>query len=284
MFDAAARHLNFRRAAEELNLTQGAVAQQVRRLEQELGFKLFHRKARGLDLTESGKQYHGPIRQALGIIIDATESFSSVDKVVKISVQPSLAAKWLVPRLHEFQRSNPDIDVQVIATETLADFKSDGVDLAIRQGELKSDSDIEATLLAPVNLRAVCSPQYASDCRQIGDLSDFTAHPLIQDGHYLWDRIFKEGGITCMPRKNEFNQTSLAMEAAANGQGVALVAELLAQDDIKSGRLVEIWKAGQISNDGFYLLTPKHRKPKAAVRTIVQWCLEAAQKHNSLIK
>ena len=117
MFDAAARHLNFRLAAEELHLTQGAVAQQVRRLEADLGLSLFHRKARGLALTEIGRGYHISVRRALAIIDDATHKLRPQNTLVTLSVTMALASRWLVPRLGAFSRSNPDIETKIVVTE-----------------------------------------------------------------------------------------------------------------------------------------------------------------------
>ena len=273
VFDAAARHLNFRLAADELNVTQGAVAQQVRRLEQDLGFKLFHRKARGLAFTELGRNYHGPIRQALSIIDDATEKLKPRNTTLRISVTPSFAAKWLVPRLKLFQQAHPNINVQTVATEGLADFKTDGVDLAIRQGEPPFGDNTEVALLAPLDLRAVCNATYAKKHKSVERIEDFTKHYLIQDGHRLWDRLFEEAGLKALSQALEFNQTSLAMEAAANGQGVALVPALLTLSDLEQGKLVEVWRPEVDELTGYYILSPKLRQPKAIVEIMREWCI-----------
>ena len=137
MFDAAARHLNFRLAADELHLSQGAVAQQVRRLEADLGHKLFQRHARGLSLTDTGRSYHQPVRQALALIEDATNTLAPAEQRVTLSVPPSFASKWLVPRLPEFEAAHPGIELRVLAEEALSNFKRDGIDLAIRLAPLR---------------------------------------------------------------------------------------------------------------------------------------------------
>lgn len=127
MFDAAARHLNFRLAAEELNLTQGAVAQQVRRLESDLGLQLFYCKARGLALTEVGRRYHRPVSRALAMIDDATRKIQPESTSITLSSTPSFASKWLVPRLVSFSQAYPTIDVQTVASEGLANHRYLGV-------------------------------------------------------------------------------------------------------------------------------------------------------------
>ncbi|MEL7529068.1 MAG: LysR family transcriptional regulator, partial [Pseudomonadota bacterium] len=134
MFDAAARHLNFRLAAEELNLTQGAVAQAIRAMEADLGLRLFERKARGLSFTEAGRRYHSEISKGLEIINEATRNLLPAVNRVSISLPPSFASKWLVPRLPNFMETNPDIDVRIIASEHLTDFQTQDVDIAVRQG------------------------------------------------------------------------------------------------------------------------------------------------------
>jgi len=272
MFDAAARHLNFRLAALEVNVTQGAVAQQVRRLEADLGCKLFHRKARGLELTDIGRNYFGPVRRALAIIDDATDKLRPQGTTLKISVTPSFAAKWLVPRLSAFEQANPGIEVQTVATEGLADFRTDGVDLAIRQGEPPAGGGLRVDYLAPLDLCAVCSPGYAKTIGPIRHFTDLTAHRLVHDGHNQWARLLEEAGLSASSSKMQFNQTALAIEAAMNNQGIALVPWLLAEADITQKRLVEVWRDSQSGTNGYYLVSPQFQKAKPATRTMIDWC------------
>ncbi len=273
MFDAAARHLNFRLAAQELNLTQGAVAQQVRRLEADLGLKLFTRKARGLELTEVGRGYHLPVRRALATIEEATRKLKPENTRLRLSVTPSFAAKWLVPRLSAFEQANPDVDVQTVATEALADFRTDGVDLAIRLGVPPFGDSLEAVLLAPLELCAVCSPDIAGDIGPITDVAEFADYRLIQDSHHQWDSLLDEAGLGLSLRKTQFNQTALAMDAAMNGQGIALVPHLLAEADIAQLRLVSLWHQADSIESGFYIVRPNAREPNPAQKAMVDWLL-----------
>ena len=144
MFDAAARRLNFGRAAEDLNLTQGAVAQQVRRLEADLGRKLFIRRARGLELTAEGRAYATEIRRSMEIIEEATRVFEAESRTLTLSVPPSFATKVLAPNLSAFSAHHPDIEVEIVASETIARFSGDDVDMAVRQGEPPFGDDIQA--------------------------------------------------------------------------------------------------------------------------------------------
>ena len=275
MFDAAARHLNFRVAAEELYLTQGAVAQQVRQLERALGVTLFNREARGLSLTPQGATYHEAVHTGLSIIDAATRKMGTRSRSVTASVPPSLASKWLVPRLHDFATLHPEVELHIIASERLADFVTDGVDVAIRQGLPRGDGALTTELLAPLRLSAVCSPALVEQELRISQLEDFVHYPLIQDAHRLWDALFAERGLSRSDRMLQFNQTSLAMDAAANGQGIALAPGLLLADDLDSGRLRELWRVPDTGRAGYYLMYPT--RPDAARDTLVEWlCTQAA--------
>ena len=273
MFDAAARHLNFRLAAEELNLTQGAVAQQVRHLEAELGLKLFDRKARGLALTAIGRTYHAPVHRALAMIEEATEKLHPQSTQLVLSVTPSFAAKWLVPRLGAFEKAHPGIDIQTVASEGLSNFQSDGVDLAIRQGHPPFGEDVLAVLLAPLELCAVCSPALGEEIGHIEHLKDFAGHRLIQDSHNLWDRLLEEAAPGAPFGKVQFNQSALAMDAAANGQGIALVPRLLADADISQKKLTVLWRDTAQNQPGYYIVYPNQDKQKPARQIMIDWFL-----------
>ncbi len=266
MFDAAARHLNFGRAAEELHLTQGAVAQQVRRLEADLGHKLFHRHARGLTLTDTGRSYHAPVRQALALIRDATDTLAPAVQQVTLSVPPSFASKWLVPRLPEFAARHPDIDLRIVAEESLTDFKQGGIDIAIRQGSKPQESSLNSALLSLVDLVAVARPDSALIQEDALELADLAQHTLIQDGHRHWDHLLRQEGITGTGRVLQFNQTALAMDAAMNGQGIALVPRIF----LGSQPLTELWQAPRLGGQGFYVLWPSSQN---RAKTVVDWLL-----------
>lgn len=133
-FAAAGRHLSFRAAAEDLGVTQGAVAQQVRGLEEHLGLRLFLREPRGLAFTEEGRAYHAAVARAFSQLSKATAALRAAPSRVTISVTPTFASKWLIPRLSEFTEAHPGIDLRITATERVSSFHADGIDLAVRQG------------------------------------------------------------------------------------------------------------------------------------------------------
>lgn len=271
MFDAAARHLNFRLAAEELNLTQGAVAQQVRRLEADLGLALFERKPRGLELTETGRAYHEAIRSAIAIIEDATRKLIPSASQIKLSVTPSFASKWLVKRLSRFALACPDIDLQIVAEERLVSFRADGVDLAIRHAKPKHDQGLKSFLFAPLNLCAVTGPNYAKEIGPITRIEDLTAHSLVHDGHRYSDKLLEGANKAAQKRIMRLNQTALATEVAMNGQGIALAPHILVQDDVAAGRLVVIRRDSGAEIGGYYLVHPEAAKPNPALDRVIAW-------------
>lgn len=157
-FEVSARHLNFRAAADEIGVTQGAVAQQVRHLEDALGVALFERLPRGLALTADGFAYFADVRRALNLIGDATDRLAKRRANVTISTTPSFASRWLIPRLASFGDEHPGVDLRVIADSQFATFQGDGVDLAIRYGKPPFGKGLVTRLLFPVDIYAVCSP------------------------------------------------------------------------------------------------------------------------------
>jgi len=255
MFDAAARHLNFRVAAEELNLTQGAVAQAVRGLEADLGVVLFRRLARGLALTEMGEVYHSKISRGLALIDEAASGLQPPSNTISVSVPPSFASKWLVPKLPNFAEAYSELEVRIVATEAVTNFASQDVDIAIRQGGRPNDGNSKASLLAPIDLCAFCSPVAKFSTRRTASLKRLAHLPLIQDSHRHWERLLpNDSGVS---QFLQFNQTALALDAAANGQGVAIAPVLVGARDVELGRLVEIWRDKSPDEDGFWLVQPR---------------------------
>ena len=274
MFDAAACRLNFRLAAEDLNLTQGAVAQQVRNLESDLGVKLFLREARGLKLTDEGRRYHQQVSRALTIIEAATSELRQTDTSVTLSLPPSLASKWLVPRLARFSRQHPDIEIRTVASVEISNFRNDGVDIAIRQGLAPAAADLRIDRLAPLDLCAVCNPDLAKTLEPVSEVGDFAGLKLIQDGHNHWKLLFAKMGLPVPNRLVQFNQTALATEAAAGGQGITLAPRLLIQSDLENGRLVNIWQPPANPDMGFFIVMPAVGGRNSAAREVIRnWLL-----------
>lgn len=275
-FDAAARALNFRVAAVELNVTQGAVAQQVRGLEASLGIRLFDRHARGLTLTDAGKRYHRPVSKALAEIAAATADIAPETEDVRISVTPSFASKWLVPRLRAFATAHPHINLEMTASEALANFRNDGIDLAIRQATPPFGSAFETHKIADHDLRAVAAPGYAANAA--ATLTDFTEMTLVQDSHRFWERLLTQADIVPPKRMLQLGQTTLAMDAAANGQGVAIAPTILAHDAIARGDLTSLWAFEPELGDAYYALRLRSGRKTSAITEVITWLKGEAAK------
>ncbi|TGQ64199.1 LysR family transcriptional regulator [Mesorhizobium sp. M00.F.Ca.ET.186.01.1.1] len=278
-FEAAARHLNFRVAAIELNVTQGAVAQHVRGLEADLGAKLFERLPRGLALTDEGRAYVPNIRRAFDLISEATQLLRPEPARLTISVTPTFATKWLIPRLQHFMAGNPLVDLRVLASESLSSFQADGVDIAVRQGRAPFGPGLIVDLLFPQQIIAVCSPALLPDgARQIAP-AGIQHHVLLHDAHNLWPEFMEKAvglKMTAELKRMRFNQTGLAIDAALAGQGIALASRFLVAADLAAGRLLQPIAAEMRGTQDFHIVMPRksrHPEPTQAVR---QWLLDAA--------
>lgn len=279
-FEASGRHLNFRLAAEELHVTQGAVAQQVRALESLLNIKLFDRHARGLSLTNEGRRYLPPLRRAFDMIAEATENLAPKDAVVTISSTPSFATRWLVPRLGIFAAEHPEIRIRLDASNTLANFQNDGIDIAIRQGKPPFGPGLRTDPLFDSEVIAVCHVDLTQGTNAIHAPKDLRHHVLLEDTHGLWP-VFLEAALGDAPiddvKTMNFSQTSLAIDAAIACQGVALTNRALVKDDLLENRLCQPFSFSLVSDEGFYIVAPREPRNPGLVSIVRDWLI--AQTH-----
>ncbi len=276
-FEAAARHLNFRLAAEELSVTQAAVAQQVRGLEAYLGVKLFERLPRRLALTDQGRDYAPDVRRAFELLADATHALRPAPERLTISVTPTFASKWLIPRLPEFVEAHPFVDLRILASEKVSDFRSDDVDIAVRQGNPPFGPDLESDLLFTQELVAVCSPALVPKGRSSLRLAELGGQVLLQDAHDLWPRFMQEtqgAGVPAGARKLRFNQTSLAIDAAVAGQGIALVSRFLVEPELRSSRLVPAMPGTLRGMADFHVVVPRSPRRRESTGMVRAWLLD----------
>ncbi|WP_422071150.1 LysR substrate-binding domain-containing protein [Tranquillimonas rosea] len=272
-FAAAGRHLSFRAAAEDLGVTQGAVAQQVRGLEEHLGLRLFLREPRGLAFTEEGRAYHAAVSRAFSQLSEATVALRSAPSRVTISVTPTFASKWLIPRLAEFTQAHPDIDLRITATERVSSFHADGIDLAVRQGRPPFGASLRADLLFSQEVIAVCSPNLVAQQDLPLDAAALARMTLLHDTHDLWPKFIETAyGEAEPPRGLRFNQTTLSLDAALAGQGIALASRFLIQRDLDGRRLVQPIDSALEGGLDFYLLTPRQGARDAPLR-VRDWLL-----------
>jgi LysR family glycine cleavage system transcriptional activator len=267
-FEAASRHLNFRLAAEELGVTQGAVAQQVRGLEESLGVRLFDRLPRTLALTEPGRAYAGTVRRAFELIVEATAAVRPGRLRLQISVTPTFAAKWLLPRLPAFSAAHPDLDLGIIATERVASFHTDDIDLAVRYGRPPAGQSVAADLLFVEELIAICSPALVAGARLPLPAAALDHQVLLHDAHGHWPAFMETAlhrSAAGASKGVRFNQTALAIDAALGAQGIALASRCFVEADLSAGRLVNPFGIAHETGSGFYVVTP--RRPRHAVAT-----------------
>jgi LysR family glycine cleavage system transcriptional activator len=271
-FDAAGRRLSFRSAAEELGVTQGAVAQHVRQLEAQLGVVLFERVPKGLAFTSIGRSYHNRVSGVFADLRAATAELKPEPNKVIISVTPTFAAKWLIPNLPSLTTAHPNIDLRIMATEKVSSFHSDGIDLAVRQGSPPFGASLDVTLLFKQSLVAVAAPMFADE----GD-SQFGPEALskvakIHDSHDLWSSYLAQLGVKNQSARHlRLSQTSLAVDAAIAGQGVALVSRFLVTHDLEAGRLVEVGPVWDEDRSDFYVLMLRTAKNNQSVTNVLKW-------------
>lgn len=277
-FDAAGRRHSFRAAADELGVTQGAVAQHVRQLEAHLGVALFDRVPKGLELTPVGRAYHAQVSEAFADLRAATAQVKPEPDKVLISVTPTFAAKWLIPNLPDFASRHPEIDLRVLATEKVSSFHSDGIDLAVRQSSPPFGASLQTTLLFRQEVIAVAAPGFADKPDGILPTEHLARLPKIHDTHDLWPRYLAEHGQKdTSPRGLRLNQTALAVDAALAGQGVALVSQFLVSRDLAEGRLAQVGAAKAVGGNDFYLLMERSSRKKPAVVAVANWLIARAE-------
>ncbi|MEP1328687.1 transcriptional regulator GcvA [Pseudophaeobacter sp.] len=273
-FESAGRHLNFRLAAQELGVSQGAVAQQVRALEARLQIQLFHRQPRGVSLTDEGRKYLTPVRRAFEMITKATEALKPQNSVVTISSTPSFATKWLVPRLGQLSSDFPQLRVRLDASNTLANFQNDGVDIAIRQGEPPFGPGLIAQPLLSSKVIAVCHPSLTLGERALRKPVDIVQHVLLQDAHGFWplmlEQIFSDHEIPEM-RVVNFSQTALAIDAAIDGQGVALTNRAFVEKELRQGSLCQPFDLTVENNLGYFVVAPRRPRNAEVVQMLRDW-------------
>ncbi|MEP2714938.1 LysR substrate-binding domain-containing protein [Pseudophaeobacter sp.] len=273
-FDAAGRHLNFTLAAQEMGLTQGAVAQQVRLLEAHLGLQLFDRQPKGLAFTGPGRGYHAAVAAGFEGLRAATRVLRPEPGKVLVSVTPAFAAKWLIPNLPSFSQAHPEIDLRVMATEKLSSFHSEGINLAIRQGQPPFGAALEATCLFRQEVIAVASPRLTGVEGMPVLRSQLSALPKLHDGHDLWPQFLAQLGVEDQCSHGlRLNQVALAIDAAISGQGVALVSRFLVARDLEAGTLVQIATEVLEGGKDFYLLAEPRKKRSKAVEAVRQWLI-----------
>lgn len=277
-FEASARQLSFTRAAEELFVTQAAISHQIKSLEEYLGIKLFMRKNRALLLTEEGQAYYLDIKDVFSAINDATERLLArgAKGAITVSLQPSFAIQWLVPRLNAFNALHPDIDVRIKAVDQPESSLTEDVDVAIYYGR-GHWADIHAQQLQKEYLVPVCSPLLLQGKKPLDTIDDLINHTLLHDtSRRDWKRWFKQTGIkaTNVNHGPIFSHSSMVVQAALHGQGVALAHSFLAKPDIDAGRLICPFTEVLESKNAYYVVCRERQVDIGKISAFREWVLD----------
>lgn len=278
-FEAAGRLLSFRQAAEELAVTQSAISHQVAALEELLKLRLFRRKGRGIELTDAGILYLPYLRDAFERIAQGTAlvTRNSITGDLTIQVYVTVAVRWLIPRLHRFHAAEPDITVRVTASHFDWEFDAESADLGMIYTRRPDHARLHYTRLLDARLVPVCSPRLR---RQNGGLShpaDLARHALLQvytaaDEWRIWLRA---AGISGMAGRGapKFDSYLLAIEAAIDGQGVALAPHFLVATDVRQGRLMKPFAIEVPQPGSWYLACRRERSEEPRIRRFRAWLL-----------
>ena len=287
-FEAAARHMSFSKAADELNVTPAAVSHQIHALEQDLGVFLFHRMTRAIELTASGRV----------LLPGLTEAFTGIQSAVRrlrahndtgtltVTASPSIAAKWLVLRLHRFQERHPEIDVRISATDEVVDLTRGDFDIAIRYGCGKYPG-LEVELLFTNQVFPACSPQLLAAGPPLRTPEDLSRHTLIHDQAIerdplvpTWAMWLKAAGVRNPPvgAGLTFNSMSLALDAAIAGQGVVLAYSNIAAADLAAGRLIRLFSLALPDQFAYYIVTAPGALERPKVRAFRDWLRQEADR------
>jgi LysR family glycine cleavage system transcriptional activator len=289
VFEAAARHESFTRAAEELCVTQGAVSHQVKALETELAIKLFNRERQRLIITEAGRDYLAVVRDALDRIAAGTERLLQRQSagVLTVSTSPDFAAKWLVHRLGHFAEAHSGIDLRISAAMHHVDVAREEVDLAVRHGD-GSWPGLDTVRLSAEQLFVICSPKLLSGRRRLDKPTDILKFPLIHlDSRADWAKWLQSCGIDDAHATHGpvLNRASMVVDAVINGQGIALARTTLAAWDLINGRLVRPFPDTLRVSKTYWIVCPKVTTTLPKIVTFRDWLLaEAARDLRQLKK
>lgn len=284
-FEAAARHLSFKIAAEELNVTQSAVSHQVKSLEEFLGIALFNRESRGVTLTHRGEVYLESVSRVLNQLSTATHTARNREPAGPLYVRssPAFAPRWLVPRLNDFNRWHPDIELHISTSLEPANFTDDGIDLDIRFGNIESEEMHAEPFLESARF-PVASPKLLEGRPPLSrpdDLRDLVLlHNEVEDG---WPRWLKcAGAVDVDPDPGpRFENCNLSLGAASDGQGVALAYGALITGDLAKGTLVRLFDINLPSTVVYSLVCPDAHLTQPRVAAFREWLVTAAALDNA---
>jgi LysR family glycine cleavage system transcriptional activator len=283
-FESAGRRLSFTLAAQELNVTPGAISQQIRQLEEFLGITLFKRLNRAIVLTDAGQLFLPLISQGFGHFHEAVTRLRQRgdDGPLTITSAPSFVSKWLIPRLSSFKRLHPEIDVRIDTSDRLVDFSREDIDVGIRFGD-GVYPELDTVFLFAFDLIPVCSPELLRGKHQLREVSDLKYFTLLHSNHdeldpgwpdwAMWLKVVEADDVDSS-HGIYFNQSDQLFQAALDGQGVALLANVMAEPEVVAGRLVQPFSARLPVKLNYHVVTSPHKAGIAKVAAFRQWILD----------
>ena len=292
VFEVAARHLSFTRAAEELHVTQAAVSHQIKTLEDWLGIPLFRRLNRALLLTDEGQTLYPPLREALDQMAAAIGRLHAEDAsgALTVSTIPSFAAKWLVPRLSRFRQRHPAIDLRLSTTFEKTDFSRDDVDVAVRYGQGPWPK-LHAVRLMTEEFFLVCSPALLEGPHPLRTPADLKFHTLLHDivpsnVHVYfpnWESWLEAAGASEVDPSHgpSFLDASMTIQTAIDGQGVALARTALAVDDLAAGRLVKLFDVVLPAGNAYWIISPEATADRPKIKAFRDWLLSEVEEEGA---
>ena len=277
-FEAAGRLLSFTAAARELNVTQAAVSHQIKVIEDFLGVALFDRYPRRLALSEQGKALLPEVIEAFDRVSQAVAAINreQYSNVLSVRLAPSFAAKWLSPRLKYFWLQYPEIDLRLYHAHGAVDFEREEIDIAVTYG--KGDwPGVAVDKLLSLDFFPVCSPAFLHNDKPLNDISNLRYYALLHDANYeCWRDWLELAGIDDIEanRGTVIDDTNVLIQAAIDGQGIALGSTTFVEDLLESGRLVKPFDVTLVNEFAYYVVYPEVHLKNPAVRAFKEWLLE----------
>lgn len=285
-FESAARLGSFTRAAEEMGVTQAAVSYSIRQLEEALGVKLFLRRHRRVELTESGERFFDDVSLGLSHIRRSAEEIrrSRDDQHVTLSLSTAFASYWMVPRLSAFRQAHPEIDLRLQTTDKDVDLAAEGISLGLRRGRAGNWPGCAEAYFAEERIYAICAPRYLQEAGPFESLEELAQAKLIHLEEPFrprpgWPQWFSALGYPFQDRGEglRLNDAALVIQAAFEGQGVALGWHHLVDDLMQRGLLERAHRSEWSAGEKFYLIWPAGLLDKPQVRAVHDWLLEQSR-------
>jgi LysR family glycine cleavage system transcriptional activator len=286
-FEASGRLLSFTLAAQELNVTQAAVSHQIKLIEDFLGVSLFYRLPRKLALTDQGKALLPEVIDAFDILASAigTVSKDAASSLLSVRLAPSFAAKWLSPKLKYFWLQYPEIDLCLFHAHSAVDFDRENIDIAVTYGKGDWPGVVSEKLLS-LDFSPVCVPSFLENDKPLSDMNNLKYYTLLHDANYeCWGEWLKLAAVKDTPSNKGtiIDDTNVLIQAAVDGQGVALGSTTFVQDHLEAGRLIKPFDITLENDFAYYIVYPKSHLNNPAVCAFRNWLLELLEESETAI-